>query len=257
MTPKAAKVGLRALREELPAVLKDVQKGQEVTITNHGKPVATISPATPPLQQEPEVIAFGSLKGGVGKTTIAMHLATYLSQLGRKVVLLDADNEMSAARWSAKCRDELPFQVKEADIGSLIKQAQQLRAEHVTVIIDTPPNSREILTRASLGADLTIIPVLPTGVDIDRLRATLDLMEDLNAGRNPIEYRLMLNRVNPRKQVTRAAMSVLRKHPHLNTQFRDLTEYERVFGHTPGLMEEPAQLWAELMGETQHAEDAR
>ena len=75
------------------------------------------------------IIALTSLKGGVGKTTLAMHLAAAIAQERSGVVVLDADEEISAVRWkqhAAADQISLPFGVVAAERNTLMRQAREL-----------------------------------------------------------------------------------------------------------------------------------
>ena len=119
------------------------------------------------------------LKGGVGKTTSTMHLAACAHEAGRRVTVIDADDERSAYRWSGFA--ELPFEVVAAERDRLAQPARALEAAGETVFVDTPPNSREILSRAAFVSSSVIVPLIPTGLDMDRMMPTLELLRDVDA----------------------------------------------------------------------------
>jgi chromosome partitioning protein len=102
-----------------------------------------------------------SLKGGVGKTTSTMHLAMCAQRAGRTVTVIDADDERSALRWSTFT--ELPFTVVAAERDRLAQQARALETAGEIVFIDTPPYSREILSRTAMVSSSVIVPLIPTG----------------------------------------------------------------------------------------------
>jgi hypothetical protein len=127
------------------------------------------------------IVAVVNLKGGVGKSTTAIYFATVASEGGEGGVVLDADTEKSATEWAAA--GELPFEVVPAERDRLARQARALAKGGRTVVIDTPPNDREVLRAAAAVADRVVVPVAPTGVDVNRLRATLEVLLDVEATR--------------------------------------------------------------------------
>lgn len=192
------------------------------------------------------ILALVSLKGGVGKTTSAMHLAAVMADDGRDVVLVDADPEQSALRWAAYA-DSLPFRVVVADRDGL---AQQVRHEHgagAFVVVDTPPNSRELLTRASMVATHVVVPVLPTGLDIDRMMPTLRLLRDAQATKDELDVGILLTHWDKRKSLAAEATAALGDYPVLDAKVRDLTRYEQAFGTAPAYLVEYAQVYRELI----------
>lgn len=252
-------VGIRGLREELPGMLREVaQTGEPLTITKYGQAVATIVPnalnvalgtATNNQTDGPRIIALTSLKGGVGKTTLTMHLAAAIAQDRPKVVVLDADEEISAFRWQqhAQAQDlKLPFQVLSAERNSLMRQARELAKTGYIVIIDTPPNNREVLKSAATVADVVLVPVLPTGLDVDRLATTLELLADLEAALPVFNYAIILNRFDARKGMSHDANQALNAHPRLETVVRSLSAYEKVFGLIPSELGQFEAIWSEI-----------
>ncbi|AZI44498.1 ParA family protein (plasmid) [Deinococcus psychrotolerans] len=195
------------------------------------------------------IIALTSLKGGVGKTTLTMHLAAAIAEELENVVVLDADEEVSAVRWqqhAAADQIRLPFEVVAAQRNSLMRQARELARTGHTVIIDTPPNNREVLKSAATVADVVLVPVLPTGLDVDRLATTLELLTDLEAALETFNYAIVLNRFDARKGMAHEANQALNAHPRLETVIKSLSAYEKVFGQTPSELGQFRAMWAEI-----------
>lgn len=198
----------------------------------------------------PRVIALVSLKGGVGKTTLAMHLATVAAARRERVVVLDADEEGSALRWQAHARTDgrhLPFEVRAGERNALMRQVKALRHDGFTVVVDTPPNDREVLKSAATVADAVIVPVLPTGLDLDRLGTTLELLADLATALERFDFAIVLNRFDARKGLAREANVALNAHPRLTTIVRALAAHEKAFGAVPTELTAFHALWDELL----------
>jgi chromosome partitioning protein len=188
-----------------------------------------------------------SLKGGVGKTTTAIHLAAVAAEDGRGVTVLDADDEQSAIQWASFSL--MPFEVVAADRDGLAQQARALTAKdkHHVVIIDTPPNSREILTRAGMLADVCIVPVTPTGVDMNRLTPTLKLLRDIEATRGgKLDVAILLCKWDGHTILAREAVAALKGWPLLRTKIRGLERYAQAFSATPTYLDEYRAAWKEL-----------
>jgi chromosome partitioning protein len=130
------------------------------------------------------IITVASFKGGVGKTTTALHLATYF-QGKTDTLLVDGDLNRSALDWAS--RGELPFKVVDE------KQAVKFARAYEHIIIDTParPAPDELKTIAS-GCDLL---VLPTSPDALALGATLQMVDFLKSLQT--NYRILLTLIPP------------------------------------------------------------
>ncbi|WP_102124660.1 ParA family protein [Deinococcus planocerae] len=189
-------------------------------------------------------LAILSLKGGVGKTTTTLYLAAVAASQGQAVTVIDADSEHSAHRWAAHA--ELPFEVIQGEPDRLARQVRAAGTMGGVVIIDTPPNSRELLLRAGGLADTALVPVAPTGLEVDRLRPTLELLADLQAQREELDVAVLLTRYNPRRRLAREAEEALTGLPVLNARVRELEAYKAAFGGTPTDLEEYAAVWKEL-----------
>lgn len=130
------------------------------------------------------IITVASFKGGVGKSTTALHLATYFHSKA-PTLLVDGDLNRSTLDWAS--RGKLPFKV--VDEKAAVKFARQF--EHI--IIDTParPNSEELATLAE-GCDLL---VLPTSPDVLAMGAMLQMVEALQTLQ--ARYKILLTLIPP------------------------------------------------------------
>jgi len=130
------------------------------------------------------VVACINLKGGVGKSTLAVNIACCLAATrGRGVVLFDADRQGSSAAWAG--RGLLPVSVLKRPLdggGSVEGWVRDILSEtgDKIAVIDSPPHF-DIVTQAVVGiADLVIVPVTPSAAD---LLATLEALRLVRAAR--------------------------------------------------------------------------
>jgi chromosome partitioning protein len=138
------------------------------------------------------IVTLVSLKGGVGKTTSAIHIAAYLQQR-ESTLLIDADKNRSALVWDRESL--LPFKVvSEAAAPKFVKQ-------HKHIVIDTQARpSQEELKDLAEGCDLMILPTTPKALDLDALAKTVELLQDMNA-----QFKILLTQVPPQSSTKKSA----------------------------------------------------
>lgn len=149
-----------------------------------------------------KVFTIAQQKGGAGKTTIACHLAVALAGARngagqRKVAIVDIDPQQSLARWHGQ-----RVQAMGGDGGLHLSavsgwrtqnEVDRLKREMDYVVIDSPPHAETEARIAVRAADLVILPVQPSPMDLWAIQPTLDL-----ARQEGVPVLLVFNRMPPR-----------------------------------------------------------
>lgn len=129
-----------------------------------------------------KTLAVLSRKGGAGKTTVALHLAVIAQASGRRVALVDMDPQRSAADWWRSRAAETP-ELVEADHDQLAAVVKAAKADGVDLlVVDTRPSVEADALEAAKGADLALLVVKPTILD---LRAVAGTVDTVKAARTP------------------------------------------------------------------------
>lgn len=142
------------------------------------------------------ILALLNQKGGVGKTTLAVHIATALALRGRGVLLIDADPQASALDWSASrndSRDPL-FPVIGLPKATLHKDVPLHAGNYDVVVIDGPPRVNELARSAILASDIVLVPVQPSPYDVWAAREIVALLAEASVFKETQKSVFVINR---------------------------------------------------------------
>ncbi len=180
-----------------------------------------------------KTVLVASSKGGVGKTTIATHLAAHAALGGQRTVLVDADPQGSSTRWAER-RAGLDSAVLPIDGSRKHKTSWKAVPEDAErVVIDAPagahPENLEVYLE---HADALVVPVLPSALDID---ATVPFLNAVarhpRVRRGQLRVGLVGNRLRPWTNASRQAVELLEQWPYpVVAQLRDSQAYVVLVG---------------------------
>jgi len=147
-----------------------------------------------------KIITVAQQKGGAGKTTLAAQLGVACAAGGRKVALVDIDPQASLGTWwrERNGTDAARHSVEVVEVAGyrVGNELTRLKRAFDLVIIDSPPHAETEARLAVRAADLVLVPVQPSPMDIWATQPTIELAR---SARKPVM--VVLNRVPPRGKV--------------------------------------------------------
>jgi chromosome partitioning protein len=161
------------------------------------------------------IVALLNQKGGVGKTTLALHLAGQWASEGKRVTVIDADPQGSALDWSEqRAREGHPrlFGVVELAHDTLHREAPELARDVDHIVIDGPPRVAGLMRSALLATDVVLIPVQPSPLDGWASAEMLSLLGEARIYRPELAARFVLNRCSARTVIARETAAALADH---------------------------------------------
>src|SRR5690606_8308855 len=112
-------------------------------------------------------------KGGVGKSTLACHLAIWLHDRGYRVALLDTDEQQSAARWIKAAEPNITVATT-TQADEIHRLRTELLKNHAFVVADSPGNkSSDAAAAVTMLSDLAVIPLQPSKLDVWEIKNAL------------------------------------------------------------------------------------
>jgi chromosome partitioning protein len=142
-----------------------------------------------------KVISLINQKGGAGKTFLSIHIADYFAKKGRRVLLVDADQQASSMAWSSAAEnEEIPFPVIGLTKDIIHKDIEVIAKDYDVVVIDSPPRANIAAKSIIMASDLVVIPVQPSPLDIWSTKEIIDWLDEVLVLKPELEARFVINR---------------------------------------------------------------
>jgi chromosome partitioning protein len=153
-------------------------------------------------QRDTLTIAVLTQKGGAGKTTLSTNLAAAAHLGGARTLLIDLDVQGSALDWGAARGEGSRLDgltVMKADRALGLPRFREMSQGYGAVFFDGPPRLDPITRNAAVAADVVLVPLQASALDLWAIRQTIDVLDEADAiraelSRAPIRRAFVLNR---------------------------------------------------------------
>lgn len=187
-----------------------------------------------------KIIAVVNQKGGSGKTTISMQLAGTLGRKAYRVLVVDADAQGTATRWSSTAPEDKPFPAAVSNLSHsgnrLHREVQKYVDQYDFIIIDCPPAVESVIPNAALLiANLAIVPIVPSLADLWAAVGIKQVIDSVSQINPELQARLLVNLLKPNTNLSKELMDPIRQFgiDLMQTTIGDRTAYkESVAGVT-------------------------
>ncbi|MCF2134232.1 ParA family protein [Mycetohabitans sp. B5] len=172
-----------------------------------------------------EIIAVTQQKGGVGKSTIAMHLGAAFHEREKKVLVVDADGQNTLVHWSSAASEEsgIPFPIVNlAEAGGQIhREIKKFVNDYDLIIVDCPPSITEKVSGVVLlAASIAVVPTSSSPADYWSSVGLVKLIQQAQTMNEDLKAVFLLNKTEEKRMLTRELKRALEElgFPLLKTQ---------------------------------------
>lgn len=165
------------------------------------------------------IVVIGGIKGGSGKTTIATNLTVLRSLEGKKVLLVDADEQKSASNWSLQreiAGHPTPWATIQLAGSAVRSQIQKMTKDYDDIIIDVGGRDTTSQRSSLTIADTYIVPFQPRSLDIWTLPDLRNLISEISSINENLKSFALINRGDSMGNDNQGAIEILKDCPYLN-----------------------------------------
>ncbi|MGO1117067.1 AAA family ATPase [Rhodovibrionaceae bacterium A322] len=147
------------------------------------------------------ILALSTMKGGSGKSTVAICLAAEWLKQGKSVALIDTDPQASVLRWRESGEDLQALTLEKAEASDIEKHLHSLKDSGIDrIVVDTPGFRAEVTEKVLALADLALVPLKASPVDFEVAADTVDMIRRISDKRQKgkskakaLEFRFLLS----------------------------------------------------------------
>jgi chromosome partitioning protein len=132
-----------------------------------------------------EIVACTNQKGGVGKTTTVVNLASYIARSGRRVLVVDLDPQGNATSGLGLASVPVEGSIHPVLVDGLARALRPLASSYDTVLLDCPPSLGLLTVNALTAADSVLIPIQCEYYALEGLGQLLSTIDLVRAHLNP------------------------------------------------------------------------
>lgn len=201
------------------------------------------------------VISVANTKGGVGKSTIAGNLAWAFSTARKspyKVVLVDADPQASVTKWF-DLGENVPFDRLQLTTARVLQaQLPRLRSQYDIILVDCPPMQSHVTAAAVAFADLGLIPIQPSPLDVLAYSELIPLLRQAQAVSPNVRLRFVVNQLSEGTVLAREVEESIAdaEIPLCPTFLHDRQIYRRVVASGTSVVRSPGRARDEIVSLT-------
>jgi len=148
------------------------------------------------------VVALTNSKGGVGKSTVSVHLAAWSQERGLRTALVDADIQGASSLWLLEASPDIPvFRLQTPD--EILDQVAQLAVQFDVLVVDGPAGLSEVTRAILLVANLALLPCGPSVLDLRAVYEAIRVVRQAQGIRGgPPQVMLVPNKLQVQYRLT-------------------------------------------------------
>ena len=163
------------------------------------------------FQRSIMIISLINQKGGVGKTTAAVNLASGLAEYGHRILVVDTDPQGSVVQWQS-IADGAEFEVLHLPSPQLSKELKTVGRRYDHIVVDSPPAIEDITRAAIEVSNLAIIPIAPSPLDIWSSKETIALVNTLGKKYRKLNAKILIYRKIPGTRLGKEARDAMQSY---------------------------------------------